>query len=227
MINELYEPEVVKKVAEFLALGYSSTEIKEELEKMLKRKIDGLTVRNLVKTLAVKKREIIQTDKEFSELYKSLLTELIGKARENLKILETTRSLVLDTLDEIKENANTKSQGVLDLKDCVEELKNTKDWVVVANKAVRIMKILEKPEFKSNFSMIAYIREVNSAIRTQNDSIRTFIDILRQLEGEGKETKVSTVQSIYVLANHIKQLEKDGYVKVIKKLPEHLEETDE
>ena len=56
MINELYEPEVVKKVAEFLALGYSSTEIKEELEKINVKKQTMLDNMKKMNTTDFKKK---------------------------------------------------------------------------------------------------------------------------------------------------------------------------
>jgi hypothetical protein len=63
--------------------------------------------------------------------------------------------------------------------------------------------------------MITYIRELNSQIKTQNDSIRTMSGILQRLESQGKETKVNTVQSVQVALSTLKELEKDGLIRIL------------
>jgi hypothetical protein len=226
MIQELADPKIVKKIAELLAMGYSHQEIRRELEKELNHKLNPITIRNIIKKFSIKKKEIIQTDKKFSEIYKTMLLELIEKAKDNLKILETTRDMVLNKLTGIQKEADTKSQGVNNLKQYLIDLKTIKDWATIANKVNQALRVLDMPEFSHDYSVMTYIREVNSAIRTQNDSIRTFIDILKQIEAETKQTKVSTVEAVYATISQLKELEQSGYIE-IKKLPDHLKPEEE
>ena len=80
----------------------------------------------------------------------------------------------------------------------------------------KILGILKAPSFTDNYRIITYIREVHNDIRAQNDTIKTMNELLKRLETETKETKISTVQSVQLSLHQLKELEKLGLI-VIKK----------
>lgn len=213
MNSELRKPKVIKRVAELKAIGMSDDEISKAINEEFKINASRLTIARLIKTIST---EVIKKDKEFSEVIKKIVLDMVGEVRKNLSMLESSRKLVLDKIEESKGLDQTREVKLLE--QYVIDIGNTKDWVVIANKIKDILKIIKAPSFTDNFRMITYIRELNSQIKTQNDSIRTMNEILKRLESQGKETKVSTVQSVQISLSTLKELEKDGLIRI---LPEY------
>jgi len=167
----------------------------------------------LMKTIKTTTSEVIHKDKEVSDIIKSVVTSMIEEVRTNLNILDETRKTILSKFEDAK--GLDQSKEVKLLEQYVIDIKNTKDWVVVANKINAILKIIKAPSFADNFRLLTYAKEVSSQIRTQNDSIRTMNEVMKRLESQTKETKVSTIQSMQVSLESLKELEKSGFIKIL------------
>jgi hypothetical protein len=191
-------------------LGLNPEDISKAISEEFKIDASRLTIARLIKTVST---EVIKKDKEISEVITKIILDMVGEVKKNLSLLESSRKIVLAKIDESKGLDQTREVKLLE--QYVIDMGNTKDWVVIANKVQDILKIIKAPSFTDNYRMITYIRELNSQIKTQNDSIRTMSGILQRLESQGKETKVNTVQSVQVALSTLKELEKDGLIRIL------------
>ena len=214
MLSELRDPKILRRIAELKALGLSDEQIRNAIQEEFKIEASYKTISNIIKTYSVRTKEIIKQDKKFAEIWKEILLDMVDRVKKSLEDLDNTRNLVLGKLNEAKGLDQTKEVKLLEIH--AEEIKNTKDWGVVYNKIKKILGILKAPSFTDNYRIITYIREVHNDIRAQNDTIKTMNELLKRLETETKETKISTVQSVQLSLHQLKELEKLGLI-VIKK----------
>ncbi|MHA1676862.1 MAG: hypothetical protein ACTSU6_06760 [Candidatus Njordarchaeales archaeon] len=105
---------------------------------------------------------------------------------------ELYKEIILDLINRIKDN--------------LKALEGTR--AIVQN---RLNKYLDEGSDKA---MVIYIREINSAIRTQNDTIKTMNEVLKRLETETKETKMSAVKSVQLSLETLKELENLGLIEI-------------
>jgi len=171
MQQQIRSKKVIKRIGELLALGLTPEEIKAELNKDFKLNTSTDTIRRVIKSYSIRRKEIIQQDERINNLVKESVMELIKKVKSNLKVMESTRKLILDRLEKFKK--------------------------AEADKA-----------------MVIYIREINSAVRTLNDCIKTENEVLKRLESDTKETRVSTVQSVQMSLSALKELENLGLIEI-------------
>ena len=117
-------------------------------------------------------------------------TEILKSDNEVAKIYE---SILRDIVNEVKDNITL-------LKDTTQLIKSR----------------LEKLEENSpDAKLIAYHKEINLAIRTQNDSVRTMNELLKRLAEDKKEIKVSTIQAVQMTVSQLKNLENQGFIKIL------------
>ncbi|KKK93896.1 hypothetical protein LCGC14_2688310 [marine sediment metagenome] len=62
--------------------------------------------------------------------------------------------------------------------------------------------------------LVFYIKEVESSIKTQNDSIRTAKGILDVLNTHKKEVNISQVGSVKNILSQLQELENAGYITI-------------
>lgn len=163
--------QVIKRISELLAIGLTNNQIAEQVSKELKMELSESVVKNIVKKQSVRKKEFLESDNKFAEIYRSSILNLINKSQDNLHILEEIREILMDKLSKIKETSDEEK-------------------------------------------ISAYINQVSMAIRTQNDSIRTYNELLKRMESEAKEVEVSIVESVGQTLNIIKQLEDEGLITI-------------
>jgi len=108
------------------------------------------------------------------------------------------------------------------MRDLVEE--NLGNIIKCANDNLEILeairtKVLNKldqlGEEGDDRIFLSYLREISGSIRTQNDSIRTLNALLTSLKDTTKETEVSTVADISKTVSILKELENDGFIKIM------------
>lgn len=213
MLAELRKTKVIKRIAELKSLGLTPEDIRQAINEEFKISASRLTVARVIKTISTK---IIEKDKETSEIIKGIVMDLVSEVRRNLNLLEGSREIILAKIEESKGLDQTREVKLLE--QYVVDIGNTKDWVIIANKIKDILKIIKAPSFTDNFRLLSYIRELKSQIKTQNDSIRTMNEVLKRLESQGKEKKVSTVQAVQLSLSTLKELEKDGLIRICPEL---------
>ena len=71
-----------------------------------------------------------------------------------------------------------------------------------------------KGDIPSN-KLFQYTREITNMIRTQNDTIKSMNEYLKRLEIETKEIKINTAQSVQATISRLKELEKQGFIKIL------------
>jgi len=210
MQSQLRQPKVIKRIAELKVLGLRPEDIRKSILEEFKIDASRVTIARLIKTIST---QVIEKDKETSELIKGIVMEMVSEVKRNLNLLESSREIVLNKIEESK--GLDQSREVKLLEQYVVDIGNTKDWVIVANKIKDILKIIKAPSFTDNYRMVTYIRELNNQIKTQNDSVRTMNEILKRLENQGKETKVNTVQAVQISLSELKELEKNGLIRIL------------
>ena len=93
---------MLKRLAELLALGLSESEIANILNKEFNQDLSRDVVKTMIKRQAIFKKQIIATDKEFKQIHKEMLLELLAKAKKNMEILENLRGNLITRFNEIK-----------------------------------------------------------------------------------------------------------------------------
>jgi hypothetical protein len=176
MLSELRKKKVLRRIGELISVGLTENEIGESVKEEFGINASEDTISRVIKTYSIRKRELMNNDEKFKEIYRETILNLINKVKSNIKLLEDTREIILKRLDEVGEN-----------------------------------KGLE----------LAYVKEVYAAIRTQNDSVKTMNEVLKRLEVETKETKISAIQEIQLSIEALKELEKH---KLITILPDYYKE---
>ena len=166
LIQELRNPPVIQFISELKSMGFDDTEIARQVKEKFNTKVSYKIIARMLKTLTIRSKEIIHTDKEVSDLYKAILKGIINESRKNIKVIQETNQILLTKLRESES---------------------------------------EKP---------FYNKELNMNIRTQNDSIRTMNTLLQRLENQAKEITISTVKSVQMTLDNLKNLEDQGFIQI-------------
>lgn len=72
-------------------------------------------------------------------------------------------------------------------------------------------------EFKNDIptsKLMLFMKEISTAIRTQNDSIRSMSELLKRMETEKNEMSFNAVQTIQETVKILKDLEDMGYIEI-------------
>jgi hypothetical protein len=211
MLEQIRKKKVLKRIGELHSLGMSLESIRQTIADEFKFRPAKATISSIIKKFQVISKEIF-TDEEIRGAYMELVSEMISKLKENLKHLDITRKIILDKLEQAKGFEQTREVKLLE--QYVFDIKNTQDWVVIANKINEILKLIKSPSFTDNFQLLTYIREVNSGVRAQNDTVKSMSEMLKRLEAQSKETKLTT--TVQVTRDTLKELENAGMIKILK-----------
>jgi len=222
MITELRKKPVLQRIAELNALGMSGEDISKAIKEEFKIEASKYSILRVLKTITAITTEVSSKDKQLVEIIKKVVLTMIEEVKKNLNILNSTRAIVLGKIEEAKGLDQTKEVKILE--QYVIDIQNTKDWVIVANKIKDILRIIKAPSFNDSFKLLAYIKELNTQIKVQNDSVRTMNEIMKRLESQTKETKVSTIQSVQMSISNLRELESLGMIKI---LPEFYKQNNE
>lgn len=213
-IHKLRQKKVLRRIGELLALGMNPEDIREAIDGEYKIKADTDTIKRVIKMIHIRKREVLHDNEKTKEIYEEMINTMIKEVEKNLKILNSTRDIVLDKLNEAI--GSEQSREITALNTYIEEIKNTKDWAVVHDKVKSILKILKAPSFSSGMKLMYYVKEVNSSIRTQNDTIKTLNEVLKRLETKTQETEVSSTKVAQLSQDALKDLEDAGIITIHK-----------
>ena len=129
-------------------------------------------------------------------MVKRIIQTQSTKHREFLKTDEDYALLYKDTLLKLINEGRANIQTLKELR------KQILDKLELIKKEVPDVKLME------------YSREINGSVKTMNDTIRTLNGSLERLETQQKEVKVNQVQSVRMTLNILKDLEKNGYIKI-------------
>lgn len=134
------------KLADLLALGLGHNDIAKELNEQFKMHMVGSSIKNIVKRESVLRKQIVQTDEEFKDLYKEILQKLVFRADANLKILEEIRIILLERFDELKKDM-PESKLFSFMKGIEDSIKTQNDSIRAMNELLKTMQV-ETQEIK-------------------------------------------------------------------------------
>lgn len=159
--------------------------------------------------------------KKILELYaRGFSNEDIKKTMEENSDYNVSTTTVKNVVKEFK----TKTTQVLIEDDKMRVLveENLTKIIKCANDNLEVLeniraKVLDKLDSSEGDErmLLSYLREISGSIRTQNDSIRTINSLLSSLKDTTKETEVSSVADISKTVSILKDLEKDGFIKIM------------
>ena len=163
--------EMLRKMSELNSIGYKPSNISNILNKDFNAQMTGKTVQNIIQKQAILKKQVIKTDKEFEQIHKEILMDLLVKSKDNMNVLESARKILLDKFEEFKKDIPTSK-------------------------------------------LMMFMKEISTAIRTQNDSIRSMSELLKRMETEKNELEFNAVQTIQETVKILKDLEDMGYIQI-------------
>lgn len=166
--QQLRSPKVVKRLSELTTLGLNPEQIKEQLAKEFNLNADTRTVRSMIKKVAVRHDRFLKDDEKYARIFKETLFDLIRRAKKNLNILEETRGLLLNKLEEIKQT-NSDAKLIMIIREVNMAIRTQNDSIRTFNE---ILKRLELPTQKTEVSMV--------------DSVHQMLGYLRELQAEGR-----------------------------------------
>ncbi len=146
-------------------------------------------------------KEFKLKNKPDPKIVKGIVRGYSVKSKEFLKkdkeIAELYRDLIMELINEGRENLNI----MRDARKLIQERVGVLDTEI-------------KTGENKNKVFLIYLRELQSSIRTQNDSIRTMKGMLEHLEEQKKEVKVSAMQGAKVTLAALESLEDAGYITI-------------
>lgn len=95
---------LIKRIAELHSLGIGDTEIASTINKEMGMDINNNIVNRIISRGVTITGTFLKTDKKTSEYYKEIVNELISKVKENIAILDRTREIISERMENLKED---------------------------------------------------------------------------------------------------------------------------
>jgi len=163
----------------------------------IRKKILGLYTKGFSSKDILKMIEENSDFKVSESTVKNIIKEFKTKTTQVIVQDDNMRTLVKENLENIIKCANDNLQ-------------------ILENIRAKVLKKLDDSETeKDDRLLLSYLREISASIRTQNDSIRTLNSLLESMKDTTKETEVTSIADISKTVSILKDLEKDGLIKIL------------
>jgi uncharacterized protein YjgD (DUF1641 family) len=148
-------------------MGTPQEEIAKEVSKETKTPVSLKQVQNIIRKQSVRKKEFLQADAEFAQIYKNSIFKLLNKAEDNIDILEKTRDMIVKKIDELN---NTSEDGKL-----IAYFNQILGAIRAQNDTIRTLnEVLKRLESETKEVEVSTIQSINQTL-----------EILKQLEDDG------------------------------------------
>jgi len=132
------------------------------------------------------------------------------------KIIQSYSIRGSEFLDKDKEISNLYKALLFELiNECRDNLKIMREAKNILQNRMNLYNVSAAVQEKDTLKkLVFYIKEVESSIKTQNDSIRTAKGILDVLNTHKKEVNISQVGSVKNILSQLQELENAGYITI-------------